>query len=303
MTMDRIRNVIAFIILALILPFPAAAQAQDRMKVVATFSILADMAREVGGERINVEALVGPEGDAHVFQPAPADARKVSEARLLILNGLGLEGWLERLMRSSGSQATRVIATKGIRPIKAEGDHDHGHGHEDDPHAWQSVANAKIYAANIRDGLIAADPAGRDIYEKNAAAYLARLDTLERDIKAAIEQIPPERRRIITGHDAFGYFAKAYGVIFIAPTGVSTETAASARDVARIIRQVKQDRIPAVFIENINDDRLMQQIARETGAKIGERIYSDALSPPSGPAATYIDMMRHNIAAFSKALR
>ena len=171
-----------------------------------------------------------------------------------------------------------------------------------DPHAWQSVANVKICVANIRDGLIAIDPAGKAAYEANAAAYLAKLDGLESEVKSAIARIPAGRRRIITTHDAFGYFGAAYGMTFIAPTGVSTEAEPSARDVARIITQIRQQKIPAVFLENISDPRMMAQIARETGATIGGTLYSDALSPPDGPAATYIDMMRHNVGEFTSAL-
>jgi zinc/manganese transport system substrate-binding protein len=177
--------------------------------------------------------------------------------------------------------------------------HDHG---ALDPHAWQSVGNVKLYVANIRDGLIAADPAGKADYEANAAAYLAKLDALDREVKAAVAAIPRDRRKIITSHDAFGYFEKAYGVSFIAPQGVSTEAEASAKDVARIIQQIRRDKIPAVFLENVSDPRLIERIAKESGAKVGGRLYSDALSGEGGPAGTYIDMMRHNIRALSAAL-
>jgi zinc/manganese transport system substrate-binding protein len=183
--------------------------------------------------------------------------------------------------------------------MKDEHGHDHG---TSDPHAWQSVANAKIYVANIRDALVKADPAARPTYEANAAAYLAKLDALDSDIKATIAAIPAARRKIITTHDAFGYFTAAYGMQFIAPQGISTEAEVSARDVAKIIRQVKAQKIPAVFMENVTDPRLMQRIAEESGAKIGGKLYSDALSEPSGPAPTYIDMMRNNLKQFSAAL-
>jgi zinc/manganese transport system substrate-binding protein len=171
-----------------------------------------------------------------------------------------------------------------------------------DPHAWQSIPDAKIYVTNIRDGLDAVDPAGKAVYDANAQAYLAKLDELEKEVKATIAGIPPERRKIITTHDAFGYFGAAYGMSFIAPQGVSTDSEASAKDVARIIRQIKKQKIPAVFLENVTDPRLMEQVARETGAAIGGKLYSDALSEPNGPAATYIDMMRHNVREFAKAL-
>ncbi len=276
--------------------------ADGPVKAVASFSILADLVKQVGGDRVAVSSLVGPNGDAHVYSPTPADAKSLAAARLVFVNGLGFEGWMDRLVKSSGARAPVIIATKGVKPIQAK-DHDHDHGHGgSDPHAFQDIGNVKIYVANIRDALAAADPAGREAYEANAAAYLKTLDALESEVKAAIAKIPADRRKIITSHDAFGYFAKAYGVSFIAPKGVSTEAEASAKDVARIIRQVKAEKIPAVFMENIEDRRLSEQIARETGAKIGGALYSDALSPPDGPAATYVDMMRNNIRQFVAAL-
>lgn len=283
---------------------PAAAQpALGRLKVVATFSILADLVRHVGGERIDLVTLVGPGGDAHVYSPSPADSRRLADARVVFANGLGFEGWIGRLVRSSGTTAAVVEASRTVRPLAAQGprDRDPGHGGFD-PHAWQDVRNARIYVNNIRDALAAADPGGRAAYEANAAAYLLKLDALEAEIRAAVAGIPPERRKIITSHEAFRYFGSAYGLALIAPQGVSTEAEASARDVARIIRQIKRDRIPAVFLETIADPRLVERIAHETGARIGPRVYSDALSPPEGPAGTYIDMMRHNIRAFAAAL-
>jgi len=277
------------------------ASAQDRVKAVATFSILADLVKNVGGERIELTSLVGANGDAHVYAPSPADAKKVAEAKIVFVNGLGFEGWIERLVKASGSKATLVVASRTIKTRKS-GD-SHGHGHADtDPHAWQSVGNAKIYVGNIRDALVAADPAGRDVYEKNAAAYLAKLDALDREVRAAIGRIPADRRRIITTHDAFGYFQDVYGVEFVAPQGVSTESETSARDVAKIIAQIRRQKIPALFLENISDSRLLTRIATETGAKIGGTLYSDALTPENGDAPTYIDMIRHNIKTLSLAL-
>ena len=284
---------------------PRSARAADRLKAVATFSIIADFVRNVGGERVDLVTLVGPDGDAHVYSPTPADARRIAEAGIVFTNGLKFEGWIGRLIKSSGTKAIVVEATKGIQPLKAEAEQGHRHdGHSTgmDPHAWQDVANAKLYVRNIRDGLIAADPAGQAVYEVNAAAYLARLDELEAEVKATLARIPPERRRIITSHSSFGYFERAYGVDFVAPQGVSTEAEASARDVARIIQQIRREKITAVFLENVSDPRLMERIARETEARIGPKLYSDALSGVDGPAATYIDLMRHNIRAFSAAL-
>jgi zinc/manganese transport system substrate-binding protein len=292
-------RVLALTLLAMLAAPPAGAQ--DKLKVVATFSILGDLVQNVGDGRVEVTTLVGPNGDAHVYSPTPADARKLSGAKLVVVNGLGFEGWLNRLIRTSGSKAPTVVASDGVKPRRMAGDQ-HGHSHgASDPHAWQSVANVKIYIANIRDALSKVDAAGRDRYEANAKAYLEKLDALEREMHETVARVPADGRRIITTHDAFGYFSDAYGVAFIA-AGISTESAPSAGELARIIAQVKRQKIPAVFLENVTDPRLMQQIARETGAKIGGTLYSDALSEPGGPAPTYIDMMRNNIRELGKAL-
>ena len=295
--MASYRYVITFF-LACASAWQAMAQSREKLPVVATFSILSDFARNVGGERIEVTALVGPNGDTHVYQPKPADAKELGAARLILVNGLGLEGWIDRLIKASGAKAPVVVATKGIKPqqMREEG------RIEQDPHAWQSIANAKIYVANIRDALIAVDPDGASAYRANADAYHGKLDALEKEITGKIAEIPPKQREIITTHDAFGYFGTAYGFRFIAPEGVSTETEASARDVAKIIRQIKAQKIPAVFLENVTDPRLARNIATESGAKIGGTLYSDALSPPDGPAGTYIEMMRNNIRELSAAL-
>jgi zinc/manganese transport system substrate-binding protein len=270
------------------------ARAQERLNVVASFSILGDLVRNVGGERVAVTTLVGPDGDVHVYTPAPADAKKIADAKLVIINGLGLEGWLPRLVQSSGSKAAIVAATSGIAPRKL--------GSDADPHAWQSVVNARIYVVNIRDALGTIDPANAGVYRANADLYLAKLDGLDREVRDAVAQIPQGRRKVISTHNAFGYFADAYGVEFIAPLGVSTESEASARDIAGIITQVRSGKIPAVFLENISDPRLIRRISAETGARIGGTLYSDSLTGEKGDAPTYIDMVRHNIRALTSAL-
>jgi zinc/manganese transport system substrate-binding protein len=270
------------------------ARAQERLDVVASFSILGDLVRNVGGERVSVTTLVGPDGDVHVYTPAPADAKKIADAKLLVINGLGLEGWLPRLVQSAGNKATIVTASQGVAPRRL--------GSDADPHAWQSVANARVYVTNIRDALVAADPADAATFRANAEAYLAKLDTLDREVREAVAQIPQGRRKVISTHDAFGYFASAYGIEFVAPLGVSTESEASARDIAGIITQIKTAKIPAVFLENITDPRLMQRIASETGARVGGTLYSDSLTGEKGDAPTYIDMVRHNIKALTSAL-
>jgi zinc/manganese transport system substrate-binding protein len=301
--MNRRAFVSACVLLAALV---APAQAQEKLKVVASFSILADLTKNVGGDRVEVTSLVGPGGDAHVYTPTPADARNVAAAKLVIVNGLGFEGWLQRLVKSAGNKATVVTATKGVTPRKEKADahgHKHSHGHdESDPHAWQSVANVKVYVTNIRDALAAADAAGAETYRKNADAYLAKLDALDREVRDAVAKLPAERRKVISTHDAFGYFAEAYGITFVAPQGVSTEAEATARDVARIIAQIKAQKIPAVFLENVSDPRLMRRIAQESGAKLGGTLFSDSLTDEKGPAPTYIDMIRYNIKALTGAL-
>ena len=304
--MNRRAFVRASALIAALAAFPGVVHGQEKLKVVTSFSILADLTKNVGGERVEVSALVGPGGDAHVYTPTPADARNVAAAKLVIVNGLGFEGWLSRLVKSAGNKATLITATKGIAPRKEKADaHGHKHSHdadEADPHAWQSVANAKIYVANIRDALVAADASGADAYRKNAEGYLAKLDTLDSEVREAVAKLPAERRKVISTHDAFGYFADAYGITFIAPQGVSTEAEATARDVARIISQIKAQKIPAVFLENVSDPRLMRRISQESGARLGGTLFSDALTDEKGAAPTYIDMIRYNIKALTGAL-
>jgi zinc/manganese transport system substrate-binding protein len=287
------RSLIQLVALALVVASDPAS-AQDRLDVVASFSILGDLARNVGGDRVNVTTLVGPNGDVHVYSPTPADAKKTADAKLVIVNGLGLEGWLPRLVQSSGNKAVIATATEGIAPLKR--------GSNADPHAWQSVANAKIYVASIRAALSAAAPADAAVFRANTDAYLAKLDALDREVREAIAQIPQGRRKVISTHSSFGYFAVAYGIEFIAPLGVSTESEPSARDIAAIITQIKTAKIPAVFLENISDPRLIQRIAAETGARVGGTLYSDGLTDEKGDAPTYIDMVRHNIKALTRAL-
>ena len=305
--------VAAGILAAGLLAHPAAA---EPLKVVASMSVLGDFVQRVGGADVRVTMLVGPNGDAHVFEPTPTDARTVQSADLLVINGLGLEPWLQRLARSTGYTGTLVTATKGIKPHEAEedpgdqhADHGHGnHGHADhghggiDPHAWQSVANAKIYVKNISDGLAKADPSHAETYRANAAAYTQELNALDQQVKAAFARIPRPERNIITSHDAFQYYGTAYGLTLLAPTGLSTEAEPSAKAIAGLIRQIKKEKIKAIFVENITDPRLIERIAAESGAKVGGQLFSDALSPADGPAPTYVDMIRHNTALITAAL-
>ena len=288
--------------LGIFLGLASGAEAADKLKAVASFSILGDMVKQVGGDRIELATLVGPDGDAHVFEPTPSDAKTLAGAQILFMNGLGFEGWMERLEKSSGFKGKVVVASEGVKPRTMTEEEDGKAEEITDPHAWQSLANGKLYIANIRNGLIAVDPDGKAIYEANAAKYLDEIGAEDEAVKAALAKLPEDRRKIITSHDAFGYFGAAYGLKVIAPEGVSTEAEASAKDVAKIIRQIRAEHIPAVFMENITDHRLLDQIARETGAKIGGTLYTDALSPPDGPAPTYLDMFRNNVGVLTAAL-
>jgi zinc/manganese transport system substrate-binding protein len=311
---------------------PASAK---NLNVVASFSIIADFAKNVGGDRIELTTLVGPDGDAHVYEPKPADAAAMAAADVVLVNGLQFEGFLQRLAETSATKAAIVELAKGVETIKMEEEaHEHGHaeaaaeeeehepaaeeGHNEahevaeeegnhhhggvDPHAFQSIPNAEIYVKNIADAFCAADAAGCGTYKANAESYTAKLQALDGEVRASVASIPQGKRVVITSHDAFGYFAHEYGIAFLAPEGVSTESEASAADVAALIRQIKEDKASAIFVENITDPRLVEQIATETDLKVGGTLFSDALSDESGSPATYIDMMRHNIQTIRGAI-
>lgn len=296
------------------------AHAQE-LQVVSTFSIISDFARNVGGERIKLTTLVPPNGDTHSYEPKPTDAVAMGQADVVLANGLHLEGFLDRLVQASGAKAPVIALTQGVELLRnteedhehADHDHDgHDHDHADehahhhhhgeyDPHAWQSVANARVYVNNIAQAFCAADAAGCPSYQANAKSYDEKLQALDAELKAMVTQIPASQRTIITSHDAFGYLGHEYGLQFLAPQGVSTGSDASAAGVASLIQQIKDQQASAIFIENISNPRLVQQIAQETGMKIGGELYSDALSTADGPASTYIDMMRHNVSTIRDA--
>jgi zinc/manganese transport system substrate-binding protein len=297
-------------------PAALASASAEPLKVIASFSIIGDFAKNVGGERVELTTLVGPDGDAHVYEPKPADAVAMAGADVVLVNGLHFEGFLERLVETSGAKAQIVELTKGVEPLKMQEEHEaegeahdaaaeaeEGHDHGDtDPHAFQSIANAKIYVKNIADAFCAADAEGCDAYKANAEAYTQKLAAAEDEVRAAVASIPEDKRVIITSHDAFGYFEHEYGLTFLAPEGVSTDAEASAADVAALIRQVREDKASAIFVESITNARLAEQIATETGLKIGGTLYSDALSAADGPAPTYIELMRNNIATIKGAI-
>jgi zinc/manganese transport system substrate-binding protein len=266
----------------------------NRLRVVASFSILADMTRQVGGDAVVVWSLVGPNADAHAYAPSPADVKRVAAANLVIVNGLRFEGWLDRLIAASGYRGKVIVGTKGVVPRLLGG--------EPDPHAWQSLANALLYVENIRAALVAAMPIRAAAIDERARDYTARIRQLDQDARARFERMPPEHRRIITSHDAFGYLGASYGIDFISPQGRTTDSEASAADVARVIRQLKERQARALFVENITDPRLIQRIAKEAGIVAGGALYSDALSPPGSAADTYLKMYAHNVDALATAL-
>jgi zinc/manganese transport system substrate-binding protein len=272
---------------------PAIAQ---KLKVAATFSIVGDMVERVAGDKIELTTLVDPDADAHVFEPTPADARAVAGAQVVFANGLNFEPWLDRLIKSTNARAKIVAVSQGVRTRTFE------QGTASDPHAWQDAHNAAVYVGNITLALAAADPANAAKYRANGADYINEINALDSEIRLAFAKIAKADRRVITSHAAFGYFAAAYFVEFIAPLGTSTEGQASAKGVARLIEQIRREKIRAVFVENITDPRLIEQIARETGAKIGGKLYSDALSTKAGPTPTYIAMMRHNVRLLTAAM-
>lgn len=359
-------------------PAGAAWAADAPLKAVASFSILGDLVREVGGDHVELTTLVGPDGDAHVYEPTPANVRSLSQAQILFVNGLNFESWMPRLVKSSGYAGPVIEASKGIHPRAFgaeddavgqahdadhghdaqhahehasaaaathdhehahaedhhEHDHDHeareheheahahdhdhgaasdGHAHEHahahthehgaaDPHAWQSLGNAEVYVNNIATGLAQVDPAHADEYRRNADSYILRLKALDARLKEAFAAIPSGRRTLVTSHESFGYLGDAYGLKILAPAGVSTDAEPSAATVAAIIRQLREAGVQAVFMENISNPRLVEQISRETGARVGGTLYSDALSKPGQPAATYLDMYEWNTRQILDAL-
>jgi zinc/manganese transport system substrate-binding protein len=273
------------------------AQAKEKLTVVTSFSILGDMVTQVGGEHVTVKTLVGPDSDAHTFMPTPSDVKTLGSADVFVTNGLDFENWTIKLMKTAKFKGVIVIASAGVQPLDGEGA-EHGedaHHHAVDPHAWQSLTNGMTYVANIRDALAKADPEHANEYEANAKHFNAELNALDTWVKAEIAKVPETKRKVITTHDAFRYFGKAYGVTLIAPVGVNTESEPGAKDMARIIDLIRQEHITALFLENISDNRLIEQLRHDGGATIGGTLYSDALSGEGGPATNYVAMFRHNV--------
>jgi zinc/manganese transport system substrate-binding protein len=293
----------AGLIAALVLAVSADAGAENKLPVLASFSILGDIVSQVGGERIAVSTLVGPDQDAHVYQPSPDDIKKVAHARLIVVNGLGFEGWLDRLAHAANFKGDIVVASQGIKAREMVDEDAHDHLEHADPHAWQDPVNIMTYTANIVTALSKLDPAGAALYKKNGDAYIAALKQLDNWAATQIAAIPAAKRKIITSHDAFHYFGARYKIEFIAPQGMATDSEPSAREVAAMIRQMKQEHIKAVFIENMTSPKLLEQISREAGVEAGGKLYSDALSGPGGVASDYLSLMRYNVGQMLSGLR
>ncbi|VVN97649.1 metal ABC transporter substrate-binding protein [Pseudomonas fluorescens] len=283
------------VLFSLLLPLSLAAA--EKLQVVTSFSILADMTRQVGGEHIQIINLVGPDADAHTYEPTPNDAKALLKARLIIKNGLGFEPWLDRLVTSTETKTPVISASRGVIPRTLNEDGDS----IPDPHAWHNLANSELYVSNISKALIAADPAHKADYERNSQAYLKQIYRLLAEAKAKLGSLPPGNREIVTSHDAFGYLGQAYGIDFMAPQGLSTEREPSAAEVAALITQIRQTKVKALFMENIKDTRLLKQIAEESGAHIGGTLYSDALAA-EGPASTFVGLFEYNLNTLYEAL-
>ncbi len=281
------------VLFALMVASPVAAA--DRMQVVASFSILGDMVRQVTGDLASVTTIVGPDADAHVYEPSSSDAKAVAEADVIFVNGLGFETWSSTLIENAGGDAKVFVATDGVEPLRVDG--------EVDPHAWNALTNGMIYVQNISAGMAEVDPANAEAYRANADAYIEQLRKLHENAVAAFSALPENRRTVVTAHDAFGYLAQAYGLTFLAPVGIDTEAEPSASDLATLIDHLKATGAGALFVENVTSPALVEQISRETGLKIGGRLYSDALSEKGGPATSYVAMFEHNLGALITALQ
>ncbi len=280
-------------VLAVLAIHPAAAH--ERLNVVASFSILGDMVEQVTGDLATVTTIVGPDADAHVYQPSTSDAKAVANADVIFVNGMGFETWSDTLIATAGGNGQVFVATEGVAPVRVDG--------EIDPHAWNALTNGVIYVRNIAAGMAKADPEHASMYKANADAYITRLLNVHENAKAAFSTLPDDRRTVVTAHDAFGYLADAYGLNFLSPVGIDTEAEPSAADLATLIDQLKETGAGALFVENITSPALVEQISRETGIEIGGRLFSDALSERGGPATSYIAMFEHNLGALIAALK
>jgi zinc/manganese transport system substrate-binding protein len=272
----------------------ATSYAADKLPVAASFSILGDLVRVIGGDRVAVTTLVGPDEDAHVFEPKPLDAKSILQTKLLVTNGLGFEPWAQKLVKSAGYKGRSVVASQGVKPRTLPAEKGNSHA-ETDPHAWQDPTNVVIYVRNIAAALGQLDPAGASSYQANSEAYIKELQALDTWVKEQFAAIPAGKRKVITSHDAFGYFGAHYQVGFLAPQGISTEAEPSAKEVAQLIRQIQREKIKAVFVENMSNPKLLAQLSKDAGVTMGPELYVDALSAAGGPADNYLKLMRHNV--------
>jgi len=280
----------------------ATSHAADKLPVLASFSILGDLVRVVGGDRVAVTTLVGPDEDAHVFEPKPLDAKNILQTRLLVTNGLGFEPWAQKLVKSAGYKGRTVVASQGVKPRTLPAEKGHSHA-ETDPHAWQDPTNVVMYVRNIAAALGQLDPAGASSYQANSEAYIKELQTLDIWAQAQFSAVPANKRKVITSHDAFGYFGAHYQVGFLAPQGISTEAEPSAKEVAQLIKQIQREKIKAVFVENMSNPKLLAQLSKDAGMTVGPGLYVDALSKAGGPADSYLKLMRHNVMQLVAGIR
>jgi zinc/manganese transport system substrate-binding protein len=292
---------ISILTLLVLLVFAALVRAADapmaKLNVVATNSIIGDWANIVGRDDIELKMLVGPDGDPHEYEPTPADSVALSSADLIFENGLGLENWLDKLYGSAESRATRVAITQGIEVRHVGGDLD--------PHVWQSVKDAVVMVGNIRDALVRADPTHAGHFKARADVYIRQLTELDAWVQAQINSIPAPRRKLVTSHDAFGYFGQRYGMDISGSALESVTTEASdpsARQIADAVDQIKRSGVPVIFLENIQNPKLIDEIASDADVKVGPPLYSDALGQPGTDGDSYIKMIRYNVQTLVRAL-
>jgi zinc/manganese transport system substrate-binding protein len=300
--LSRFKQLFAALSIYAVLSPVSASFAADKLTVMASFSILGDLVQVVGGERVNVTTLVGPDQDAHVFEPKPQDAKNLLQTKLLVLNGLGFEPWVQKLIKTTGYKGASLVAAQDINSLSMPSE-EPGAKTEIDPHAWQNPNNVAIYVKNIAAILTKLDPAGAGIFKANSDAYLAELSKLDTWAKTQFDAIPKNKRKVITSHDAFGYFSDHYQITFLAPQGISTEAEPSAQQAARLIRQIKSEKIKAVFVENMSNPKLISQLSKDAGVTVGEALYADALSSADKPGSTYLKMMRHNVSQLAAGMR
>jgi len=282
----------------------ASAEAADRPKVVATFSVLGDMIARIAGDRVQLTTIVGGDGDCELYQPTAADARAVAQAQLFVMNDLNprFEPWAETLMKQAGFRGTKLVASQGVNVIIDDRPRSGVKGQQYDQHAWHDPTNALVYVANIAEGLARIDPSNAAFYRNRAEAYTGEIRALDSWARSELAAVPSAKRRVITSHDGFEYLARAYDIEMTPARGKVNDADPSAEDIARLIQQIRTTKVKAIFIENMNDPRLIERVAREAGATIGGTLYSDSLSKPGGEADTYLKMVRHNVSALKAAM-